>query len=77
MTGREADLMSKRPERPLARRLVLHVRTREDVEAELQVSLDLATAMDIQLTTLFVFPRSLGTKPHLLLHFIASSIGEH
>lgn len=43
------------PERSHARRrLVLHVSTRQDVEAELQVSLDLAAAMDTELTTCFV-----------------------
>jgi len=36
------------------RRLVLHVRTRYDVEAELQVSLDLAAAWGTELTTFFV-----------------------
>jgi hypothetical protein len=36
------------------RRLVLHVCTRADVEAELQASLDLAAAMDSELATCFV-----------------------
>jgi len=47
--------MPRPPERSQAgRRLVLHVSTRQDVEAELEVSLDLASAMDTELTTFFV-----------------------
>jgi hypothetical protein len=47
--------MATRPE-PTARRrrLVLHVATRRDVEVELPVSLELASALQIELATVFV-----------------------